>query len=85
MPLIRYQYGRFVPQIGHQIAFPVPPGILNVRGANTIGLSLWAQDATGAQVDVQWNVLGVFESAFDPGFDASALQPGWTPQRLEFA
>ncbi|KAJ7935677.1 glycoside hydrolase family 35 protein [Mycena leptocephala] len=80
-----YQYGKFVPQIGHQIAFPVPPGILNVRGSNTIGLSLWSQGAAGAQVDVQWNVLGVYESAWDPGFDASALQPGWTAERLQFA
>ncbi|KAJ7175894.1 glycoside hydrolase family 35 protein [Mycena filopes] len=80
-----YQYGKFVPQIGHQIAFPVPPGILNFRGTNTIGLSLWSQDAEGAQVDVQWNVLGVFESAFDSGFDASALQPAWTAERLKFA
>ncbi|KAJ7134655.1 glycoside hydrolase superfamily [Mycena epipterygia] len=80
-----YQYGKYVPQIGHQIAFPVPPGILNVRGTNTIGLSLWSQGAGGAQVDVQWNVLGVYESSFDPGFDASALQPGWTPERLKFA
>ncbi|KAK7048389.1 glycoside hydrolase family 35 protein [Favolaschia claudopus] len=77
-----YQYGKFVHQIGNQIAFPVPPGILNVRGDNTIGLSLWSQTATGAQVDVRWNVLGVFESAWDPGFDASALQPGWTTERL---
>jgi hypothetical protein len=79
------QYGKFVPQIGHQIAFPVPPGILNVRGENIIGLSLWSQTAEGAQVDVQWNVLGVYESAWDPGFDASALQPGWTAERLQFA
>ncbi|KAJ7307659.1 beta-galactosidase, domain 2-domain-containing protein [Mycena albidolilacea] len=70
-----YQYGKFVPQIGDQIAFPVPPGILNVHRENTIGLSL-CQTAEGVQVDVQWHVLGVYESAWDPGFDASALQPG---------
>ncbi|KAJ6559161.1 glycoside hydrolase family 35 protein [Mycena vulgaris] len=80
-----YQYGKYVPQIGHQIAFPVPPGILNVRGTNTIGLNLWSQGEGGAQVDVKWNVLGVYESSWDPGFDASALQPGWTPARLQFA
>jgi hypothetical protein len=48
-------------------------------------LSLWSQTAEGAQVDVQWNVLGVYESAWDPGFDASTLQPGWTAERLQFA
>ncbi|KAF7314332.1 Glycoside hydrolase family 35 protein [Mycena kentingensis (nom. inval.)] len=80
-----YQYGHFVPQIGNQVEFPVPPGILNVRGENTIGLSVWAQTAEGAKVDVTWGVLGVSESSFDPGFDASDLQPGWTSSRLSFA
>ncbi|KAJ7069720.1 glycoside hydrolase family 35 protein, partial [Mycena amicta] len=79
-----YQYGRYVPQIGNQVAFPVPPGVLNVRGKNTIGLSLWSQAANGAAVDVEWNVLGVSESSWNPGFDASELQPGWTPARLAF-
>ncbi|KAG6864404.1 hypothetical protein C0991_009729 [Blastosporella zonata] len=80
-----YQYGKFVPQIGNQIAFPVPPGILNVRGSNIIGLSLWSQTAVGAKVDLKWNVLGVYESAWDPGFDAKSLQPGWAEDRLSFA
>ncbi|GLB44363.1 putative beta-galactosidase [Lyophyllum shimeji] len=80
-----YQYGKFVPQIGHQIAFPVPPGILNVRGQNVVGLNLWSQTAAGAKVDVKWNVLGVYESAWDPGFDAGYLQPGWSEERLQFA
>ncbi|KAG6806866.1 hypothetical protein H0H92_009756, partial [Tricholoma furcatifolium] len=31
-----YQYGKFVPQIGNQITFPIPSGILNVRGSNVI-------------------------------------------------
>ncbi|KAF7298956.1 Glycoside hydrolase family 35 protein [Mycena indigotica] len=80
-----YQYGRYVPQIGNQVAFPVPPGILNLRGTNTIGLSLWSQTAAGAKVNVEWDVLGVAESSFDPGFDAAELQPGWTEGRLAFA
>uniref|UniRef100_A0A0W0FZJ3 beta-galactosidase n=2 Tax=Moniliophthora roreri TaxID=221103 RepID=A0A0W0FZJ3_MONRR len=79
-----YQYGKFAPQIGNQIAFPVPPGILNYRGTNTIGLNLWSQTAAGARLDVSWNVTGVYESSWDPGFDASYLQPGWTNNRLQF-
>ncbi|KAF8060198.1 glycoside hydrolase family 35 protein [Lyophyllum atratum] len=79
-----YQYGKFVPQIGHQIAFPIPPGILNVRGSNVIGFNLWSQSAGGAKVDVKWNVLGMYASAWDPGFDAKYLQPGWTDERLQF-
>ena len=83
--MCRYQYGKFVPQIGNQIEFPVPPGILNVRGSNIIGLNLWSQSASGAKVDVAWKVLGVYESSWDPGFDAQDLQPGWTKKRLDYA
>ncbi|KAK7049803.1 hypothetical protein VNI00_005233 [Paramarasmius palmivorus] len=79
-----YQYGKFVPQIGNQIAFPVPPGILNYRGTNTIGLNLWSQTTDGAKVDVSWNVTGVYESSWNPGFDGDYLQPGWTEERLQF-
>ncbi|KAF8598092.1 glycoside hydrolase family 35 protein [Ceratobasidium sp. AG-I] len=80
-----YQYGKFVKQVGNQIAFPVPPGVLNVRGKNTIGLSVWSQSAAGAKLSVAWNVLGVYESAWDPAFDASYLQPGWKAERLLYA
>jgi hypothetical protein len=29
-----YQYGRFVPWVGNQVVFPVPPGILDYHGNN---------------------------------------------------
>jgi hypothetical protein len=35
-----YQYGRFVPWVGNQIAFPVPPGILDYHGNNTTALAV---------------------------------------------
>lgn len=79
-----YQYGKFVPHVGNQITFPVPPGIVNLRGDNTIGLNIWSQTAEGAKVDVKWKVLGVYESAFDTNFDASYLQPGWSEERLKY-
>ncbi|KAG9079757.1 hypothetical protein FRC06_007502, partial [Ceratobasidium sp. 370] len=66
-----YQYGKFVKQVGNQIAFPIPPGVLNVRGKNTIGLSVWSQSTAGAKIDISWNVLGVYDSAWDPAFDAT--------------
>ena len=54
------------------------PGILNYHGDNTIAVSLWAQDSAGASLTVDWTVLGVVESAFDPGFEADYLRPGWS-------
>ncbi|KAG9127479.1 hypothetical protein FRC07_013157 [Ceratobasidium sp. 392] len=80
-----YQYGKFVKQVGNQIAFPIPPGVLNVRGKNTIGLSVWSQSTAGAKIDISWNVLGVYDSAWDPAFDATYLQPGWNKERLNYA
>ncbi|CAE7223865.1 unnamed protein product [Rhizoctonia solani] len=80
-----YQYGKFVKQVGNQIAFPVPPGILNIRGKNTIGLSVWSQSAQGAKVSIDWNVLGVYDSGFNADIDAAYLQPGWTSARLAYA
>lgn len=81
-----YQFGRFIPYIGNQVEFPVFPGILDYHGDNTIGLSVWAQDeAEGASVDLGVNVLGVYKSGFDVGFNSTYLRPGWTEERLQYA
>ncbi|CZR58948.1 related beta-galactosidase B [Phialocephala subalpina] len=73
-----YMFGKYVPYIGNQVVFPVFPGILDYHGENTISLSIWAQDAAGGSVSVNWTVLNVVQSSFDPGFEASYLRPGWT-------
>lgn len=82
-----YQYGRFNPWIGNQVVFPVPPGVLNYNGDNTIGLAVWSQVDGGkaAKVGVDWNVEYVVESAFDVGFDGDYLRPGWTKVREMYA
>ncbi|CAK7214120.1 hypothetical protein SBRCBS47491_002041 [Sporothrix bragantina] len=49
-----YQYGKFVPHVGPQARFPIPPGILNMGAGghtnNTLALSLWAMTAAGAKL-----------------------------------
>ncbi|RDI78175.1 hypothetical protein Vi05172_g11886 [Venturia inaequalis] len=72
-----YMFGKFVPYIGNQVVFPVFPGILNYHGDNTIALSIWAQEEMGGSVGIEWTVLGVVASSFDPGFDAEYLRPAW--------
>ncbi|KAF4637265.1 hypothetical protein G7Y89_g814 [Cudoniella acicularis] len=72
-----YQFGKYIPRIGNQVVFPVFPGILNYHGDNTIALSVWAQESSGASVSVSWTVLGAVESSFDLAFDSSYLRPGW--------
>jgi beta-galactosidase GanA len=81
-----YNYGLFNPTIGHQVEFPVPTGILNLQGENTIAISVWNQgDGTSAaRVDVGWKVAYVHASGFDFGFDAAALRPGWDRRRLAY-
>ncbi|KAJ7283442.1 glycoside hydrolase family 35 protein [Mycena rebaudengoi] len=46
-----YQFGRYVNHIGPQRSFPVPQGILNYKGANTLAVSLWAAGAGGAKIE----------------------------------
>lgn len=74
-----YQYGKFVPHIGPQTRFPIPPGIINTRGSNTLSLAVWAQTEAGAKLDMlQLIQYGKYQSGF--GFDkidGGALQPAW--------
>jgi hypothetical protein len=73
-----YQYGKYEPHIGPQTVFPVPPGVVNNRGANTLGLSLWAQTDQGARLSsVEIVKYGAYTSSFGFSRDWSALQPGW--------
>lgn len=80
-----YQFGRYSPHIGHQMDFPVPPGILDYHGDNTIVVSVWSQSAEGVEMKVDWAVNYVHSTSYDFGFDASALRPGWTEDRLQYA
>ncbi|KAJ0106756.1 hypothetical protein J7T55_001280 [Diaporthe amygdali] len=80
-----YQYGRFNPYIGNQITFPVPTGILNYDGDNTIAVTVWSQSAQGAEVKLDWNVEYVHTTGYDMGFDAEYLRPGWSKDRLAYA
>ncbi|KAK4229542.1 glycoside hydrolase [Podospora fimiseda] len=46
-----FQFGRYIPHIGPQTLFPVPEGILNYKGNNTIALLLWTTGAgNGAKI-----------------------------------
>jgi hypothetical protein len=74
-----YQYGKFVPHIGPQTRFPIHPGILKLRGENSLSIVIWAQTSAGAKL----STLRLFEYArYQTGFnfsgiDSGALQPRW--------
>ncbi|KAK4236777.1 glycoside hydrolase [Achaetomium macrosporum] len=45
-----FQFGRYISHIGPQTSFPVPEGILNYRGANSIAIAIWATQPGGARI-----------------------------------
>jgi len=61
-----WQYGKLVSNVGPQTKFPVPEGILNYRGVNYLGLSLWGLEGGATKLDglalavdgVLWSGLG---------------------------
>ncbi|KAI1867042.1 hypothetical protein JX265_007618 [Neoarthrinium moseri] len=80
-----YQYGKYVPQLGPQTRFPIPPGVVNNRGRNSLAVSLWAQTDDGAKLDeVTLFSYGQYQTSFKFSQDWSYLQPGWS-NREEFA
>jgi hypothetical protein len=84
--LFSYQYGKYVPHIGPQYRFPIPPGILNTRGDNTLSLSLWAQTDKGARLDgVELFAYGKYTSGFAFNeIKSERIQPQWTKERLKY-
>lgn len=40
-----FQFGKYVNHIGPQTSFPVPEGILNYKGENHVGVSLWNMES----------------------------------------
>ncbi|KAJ5551881.1 hypothetical protein N7461_006579 [Penicillium sp. DV-2018c] len=80
-----YQYGRYNPHVGNQVVYPVPVGILDYGGVNTVGVAVWAQSEEGASLGVEWRVNYVAESSLDVrGLETGALRPGWEEGRLRF-
>ncbi|KAI8936509.1 hypothetical protein NX059_006914 [Plenodomus lindquistii] len=46
-----WQYGKYVSNVGPQTKFPVTEGILNYRGTNYVGVSVWGLDAGATKVE----------------------------------
>ncbi|KAF8974695.1 glycoside hydrolase superfamily [Flammula alnicola] len=74
-----YQFGKFVNHIGPQKSFPVPQGILNYQGENTLAVSLWAAGSDGAKLD---SVALQFTAKVESSMPAVVNQPlsVWAPR-----
>ncbi|KAF8211508.1 glycoside hydrolase family 35 protein [Mycena galopus ATCC 62051] len=78
-----WKFGRYINNIGPQTSFPVPQGILNYNGANTLGVSLWAADAAGARLDsLALKLTAKVESSMAPVVNQPAA--AWTERRGAF-
>ncbi|KAI9571159.1 glycoside hydrolase family 35 protein [Boletus coccyginus] len=74
-----YQFGKYVNSIGPQVSFPVPQGILNYNGPNTLAVSLWAQGAEGAKLNsLALETTAMVESSMTPVVNQP--MPCWTPR-----
>jgi len=80
-----YQYKRYNPHIGNQVVYPVPAGILDYNGENTIGVVVWAQNEEGATITVGWRVNYVADSSLEVVSLGEGLRPRWSEQRERFA
>ncbi|CAI7599859.1 unnamed protein product [Penicillium glandicola] len=81
-----YQYGRYNPYIGNQVVYPVPVGILDYTGENTIGVAVWAQSEEGASIGIDWRINYLADSSLDvSSLDTTYLRPGWTEERAKYA
>ncbi|KAJ4367445.1 hypothetical protein N0V83_007028 [Neocucurbitaria cava] len=59
-----WQYGKFVSNVGPQTKFPVPEGILDYRGTNYLGVSLWGLDDEETKIEgLDLSVDGLIWSA----------------------
>ena len=61
-----WQYGKRFVQFGPQTNFPIPPGILDPKGDNTIAVALWSPDQKGATLPkLTLEKQGVFVGPID--------------------
>ncbi|KAF2227033.1 putative beta-galactosidase [Elsinoe ampelina] len=71
-----YQYGKYVHNVGPQDVFPVPQGVWDYQGVNTLGVALWALEGDGAALRDFKLVVG---ERVRSGYGAypNAPQDGW--------
>ncbi|KAI0738818.1 glycoside hydrolase superfamily [Daedaleopsis nitida] len=72
-----WKFGKRIGDIGPQTRFPVPPGILDYNGENTVAVALWVMQ----DVEVHPTLVLVVDGVLDGGVGPIATNnPGWTPR-----
>ncbi|CAE6463948.1 unnamed protein product [Rhizoctonia solani] len=57
--------GRYIANLGPQYKFPVPEGILNHRGENTVAVAIWSMENTRLAPSLKLTIEGIFDSGYD--------------------
>ncbi|QRW10069.1 glycoside hydrolase family 35 protein [Ceratobasidium sp. AG-Ba] len=57
--------GRRIANLGPQFKFPVPQGILNYQGQNTVALVIWNMENVALSPRLKLTVEGTFDSGYD--------------------
>jgi len=75
-----WQFGNYVNYLGPQHSFPIPNGILNPHGHNTIAIAVWNLDAsTGGLGRVSLTIYGSYASSLvvrpvnSPGYPGTSM------------
>ncbi|CCM02296.1 uncharacterized protein FIBRA_04385 [Fibroporia radiculosa] len=72
-----WNYGKRVANIGPQTKFPVPQGILNYQGLNTVAVAIWALEDTPVSPTLALVVDNVMEGGVGP---IAINNPAWSPR-----
>ncbi|KAF8734557.1 Beta-galactosidase, domain 3, partial [Rhizoctonia solani] len=57
--------GRYIANLGPQFKFPVPEGILNHHGENTVALAIWSMENAKLSPNLKLTIEGVFDSGYE--------------------
>ncbi|KAM5541244.1 hypothetical protein V8D89_005173 [Ganoderma adspersum] len=72
-----WMFGKRVANLGPQTKFPVPPGILDYNGKNTVAVSLWALNNTAVSPTLELVVDEVLDGGVGP---IGVNNPEWEPR-----
>ncbi|TFY68957.1 hypothetical protein EVJ58_g705 [Rhodofomes roseus] len=72
-----WNYGKRVANMGPQTKFPVPPGILDYQGTNTVAVAVWALTDEPVSPTLKLVVEAVVEGGVGP---IHANNPAWSPR-----
>jgi hypothetical protein len=77
--LNRYQFGKYINNIGPQSKFPGPQGILNYYGQKWLAVEIWSRQVAGARLT---NFSLVADTSVLTSYPAPALvpMPSYTPR-----